>query len=158
MVNLQFECLLVRKQLGVVRLKLNIFIQSLRVFLRQEVNGFLKLGQDINFPLLSGGEPGHDRPDRATREQNMSKSFSISKFISKFSQIIACHGRALYCPVSCILAARRGILGLGLLEHRRLSAVKDNELLAESDVSVSLHEHLEEVELRHVGDLVNLDD
>lgn len=69
MVNLQFECLLVRKQLGVVRLKLNIFIQGLRVFLRQEVDGFLKLGQDINFPLLSGGEPGHDRPDRATREQ-----------------------------------------------------------------------------------------
>lgn len=69
MVNLQFECLLVRKQLGVVRLKLNIFIQGLRVFLRQEVDGFLKLGQDINFTLLSGDEPGHDRPDRATREQ-----------------------------------------------------------------------------------------
>ena len=69
MVNLQFECLLIRKQLGVVRLKLNIFIQSLRVFLRQEVDGFLKFGQDINFPLFSGGEPGHDRPDRATREQ-----------------------------------------------------------------------------------------
>lgn len=69
MVNLQFECLLVRKQLGVVRLKLDILIQSLRVFLRQEVNGFLKLGQDINFPLLPGGEPGHDGPDGTTREQ-----------------------------------------------------------------------------------------
>lgn len=158
MVNLQFECLLVRKQLGVVRLKLNIFIQGLRVFLRQEVDGFLKLGQDINFPLLSGGEPGHDRPDRATREQKHEQILQYLEIHIKVPSNYRLPRQGLYCPVSCVLAARRGILGLCLLEYRRFSAVKDNEFLAEGDTGVSLHEHLEEVELRHVGYLVDLDD
>lgn len=69
MVNLQFECFLIRKQLGIVSLQLDVLIQNLRIFLCQEVNGFLQLGHDIDFPLLPGGEPGHDRPDSATREQ-----------------------------------------------------------------------------------------
>ena len=69
MVNLQFECLLVRKQLGIVRLQLDVLVQNLRIFLCQEVYGFLQLGHDIDFPLLPGGEPGHDRPDSATWEQ-----------------------------------------------------------------------------------------
>ncbi len=69
MVNLQFECFLIRKQLGIVSLQLDVLVQNLGVFLCKEVNGFLQLGHDIDFPLLPGDEPGHDRPDRATREQ-----------------------------------------------------------------------------------------
>ena len=69
MVNLQLKRLLVREQLRIVGLQQDVLVQSLRVFLREEVDGFLQLGQHVNFPLLSGGEPGHYGPDSAAREQ-----------------------------------------------------------------------------------------
>ena len=47
---------------------------------------------------------------------------------------------------------------LGLDEDGFLTAVKHNELLTEGDVGVSLHEHLEEVELAHVAHGADLDD
>ena len=61
--------LLVRQQLRVVGLQLDVLVQDLRVFPGEQVNGLLKFGKDVNLPLLPGGEPGHDGPDRATGEQ-----------------------------------------------------------------------------------------
>jgi len=68
-VYLQLKRLLVGEQLGVVGLQQDVLVQRLRVFLRQEVDGFLQLGQHVDFPLPPGGEPGHHGPDRAAREQ-----------------------------------------------------------------------------------------
>ncbi len=69
MVDLQLKRLLVGEQLGVVGLQQDVLVQGLRIFLREEVDGFLKLGQHVDFPLPPGGEPGHYGPDRTAREQ-----------------------------------------------------------------------------------------
>lgn len=90
---------MVRKQLGIVSLQLDILIQNLRVFLCQEVNGFLQLGHDIDFPLLPGGEPGHDRPDRAAWEQKH----------EQILQYLEIHIKRLVLSIafySCLLAVR----------------------------------------------------
>lgn len=68
-INLGVHDLLIGEQLRIIGLQLDIFIQHLRVLAGEEVYGLLELGKDVNLPLLPGGEPGHDGPDCATREQ-----------------------------------------------------------------------------------------
>jgi hypothetical protein len=68
-VDFRLEYLLVCQQLCIVSFELDVLRKGFRILRCQQVDRLLQLGQDVNSPLLFGGEPGHDGPDCATGEQ-----------------------------------------------------------------------------------------
>ena len=68
-VYLLFHGLLVRKQLRIVGLQLDVLVQHLGILVRQQVDGFLKLLEHVHLPGPAGGKPGHDGTDGAAGQE-----------------------------------------------------------------------------------------
>ena len=65
LVNLELEGLLVRQQLSIVLLELDVFVQHLGILPGHQVNGLLEPGEHAHLALLPGDQPGHQGPDES---------------------------------------------------------------------------------------------